>query len=426
MRFLKTQFKSALFFLLVFFLPLAKAGETGALRLFEDFSVGFEKSALPLPEFEITGIKLGKGRTQLPLFAFSRTTKDIAAFIEAAIDDTSKTVEVALYGMTLPNVARALVRAKNRGVEVRVIINQKHAFVRRSEEIQYLIDNGINLRTIRGLGSYGVMHNKMGIFDNKIMTTGSFNWVISANVANTENIVFSADSKKIRGYSRCFEWMWANSRSLEDGQSYAIYPPDYFGPAPADTRPSLEFNSIKFPSYSFSPRGATQRHIISAINAAKNKISATIFSFYSYPIAEALANAVKRGVEVEMVVDKVQASQSPVIKYVLENGVKLRLARGHNKGVMHHKYSVMDGKLLMTGSYNWSNNAQNNNFENMFYTTSEHYIKGFTREFDEVYETAYTPTQDDIEEMESFRSFAENFSFDEYCDPSDPYIEFSN
>ncbi|MCG2724655.1 MAG: phospholipase D-like domain-containing protein [Elusimicrobia bacterium] len=456
MKFIKIQFRLALFFILVFFLPTVWAGGTAALYLLEDFSIGFEKSALPQPEIKITGIKLKNSQiilspaypaqkrdkkkqaalvapkaddraTELPLFAFSRTTNDISAFIEAAIDDTSQTIEVALYGITLPNVAQALVRAMNRGVNVRVIINQKHVFVRRSEEIQCLIDSGVNIRTIRGLDFYGVMHNKIGIFDNRIMSTGSFNWVVSANVANTENIVFSADSKMIKGYSRCFEWMWTNSRSLEDGQDYENYPPNYFGPAPADTRPSLEFNSIKFPSYSFSPRGSTQNHIIAAIKASKKKISATIFSFYSLPVAEALIEAAKRGVDVRMVIDKVQASQSSAIKYVWENGVKLRWTRGHNKGVMHHKYSVMDDKLLMTGSFNWSNNAQNNNFENMFYTTSDYYIRGFEQEFDEIYEAAYTPTAEDLAEMES-DSFDRNFrlSSDDYPDPSDPYIEFSN
>ncbi len=397
------------------------------MSLLEKLSVGIEKPTIPEVTPKAVGIKLKNSQiTELPLFAFSRTTLDISAYLVAAIDDASETVEVALYGFTLTNVAEALVRAKERGVSVRIVINQKHAFVRRSEEIQYLIDNGINLRTIRGLGTYGLMHNKIGIVDNRILSTGSFNWVVSANVANTENMIFTDDAKTIKGYSRAFEWTWTNSRSLEDGQDYGNYPPDHFGPAPADTRPSLEFHGVKFPSYSFSPRGSTQNHVIAAINASKKTITAAIFSFYSLPVAEALIEAAKRGVDVQMVVDKVQASQSPVIKYVLENGVKLRLSRGHNKGVMHHKYSVMDEKLLMTGSFNWSNNAQMNNFENMFYTTSGHYIKGFTQEFNEVYDLAYVPTIEDLTDYDDKGLENTPPSADEYYDPSDPYIEFSN
>ena len=75
----------------------------------------------------------------------------------------------------------------------------------------------------------------------------------------------------------------------------------------------------------------------------------------------------------------------------------MRLARGHNKGVMHHKFAVMDDQLLMTGSFNWSNNAQQNNFENMIYTTSSSHIKGFAQEFADVYSTAYTPLPEDFE-----------------------------
>ncbi|MEA3306766.1 MAG: phospholipase D-like domain-containing protein [Elusimicrobiota bacterium] len=427
MRFLRTQFKTALLFVLAFSLSTAWAGENTALSQFENSSAGIQQPAVPPAKLEITGIKLKKSQiTELPLFAFSRTTLDISAYLEAMIDDASETVEVALYGMTLTNVAQALVRAKNRGVNVRIMMNQKHAFVRRSEEIQYMIDNGINIRTIRGLGSYGIMHNKIGIVDNRILSAGSFNWVVSANRANTENMIFTADSKTIRGYSRTFEWMWTNSRSLEEGQDYGSYPSDHFGSAPADTRPSLEFNGVSFPSYSFSPRGSTEKHIINAINASKKHITAAIFSFYSYPIAQALADAAKRGVDVKMIIDRVQGSQSTVVKYVMDNGVKLRWTRGHNKGVMHHKFSIMDEKILMTGSFNWSNNAQKNNFENMFYTTSGHYIKGFTQEFNEVYETAYVPEPEDLTDYE--KGFTNNAppSADEYYDPSDPYIEFSN
>jgi phosphatidylserine/phosphatidylglycerophosphate/cardiolipin synthase-like enzyme len=425
MRFIKTQFKLALLFVLAFSLPTVWAGEDSALKSFKDATVGFETPSIPEPKLETSSIKLKSQITELPLFAFSRTTMDISAYLVAVIDDASETVEVALYGMTLTNVAEALVRARDRGVNVRVVMNQKHTFVRRSEEIQYLIDNNINLRTLRGVGSYGIMHNKIGIIDNRILSAGSFNWVVSANVANTENMVFTADAKTIKGYSRAFEWMWSNSRSLEDGQDYGNYPTDQFGPAPADTRPSLEFNGVKFPSYSFSPRGSTQDRIIAAINASKKTITAAIFSFYSLPVAEALVDAAKRGVDVQMIVDRVQGSQSPVIKYVMDNGVKLRWTRGHNKGVMHHKYSVMDKKLLMTGSFNWSNNAQMNNLENMFYTTNGHYIKGFTQEFNEVYETAVVPSPEDLTEYE--KNFTNRLpSFDEYYDSSDPYIEFSN
>ncbi|MCK5358944.1 MAG: hypothetical protein KAJ48_11160, partial [Elusimicrobiales bacterium] len=272
MKFFQAQFKLALLFILTFSLPTAWAGENTALNLLENSSLSFEKPSIPEVKLKITGVKLKKNQiTELPLFAFSRTTSDISAYLVAAIDDASQTIEVALYGFTLTNVAEALVRAKDRGVNVRIVINQKHTFVRRSEEIQYLIDNNINLRTLRGVGSYGIMHNKIGIIDNRILSAGSFNWVVSANVANTENMIFTADTKTIRGYSRAFEWMWTNSRSLEDGQDYGSYPPNHFGPAPADTRPSLEFHGIKFPSYSFSPRGSTQNHIIAAIGAAKKR-----------------------------------------------------------------------------------------------------------------------------------------------------------
>jgi phosphatidylserine/phosphatidylglycerophosphate/cardiolipin synthase-like enzyme len=335
----------------------------------------------------------------IPPFAFS-VSADVESLIASAIYSCRETADVAVYGFTLPRVAEALLDAHGRGVKVRVISNETHALgTRVSEELRALMDGGVEVRTLRGAGSYGIMHNKLGIYDGKLVSAGSFNWALTADGANHENIVFVRDENTVDGYAKYFDWMWRFTRAPSEGPGPA-YSQDHFGPPPEDRSRPVYFNGAMLPGYSFSPAGRTEEDIITAARFARRSIKAAVFSFYSSSIGEALVEARKRGVEVEVVTDRVQASQSYMTSYLAENGVKFRWSRGQDgRGVMHHKYAVFDGALLMTGSFNWSINARSNNFENMYYTTAPGYVSAFGAHFDEIFGAALVPT---AEEMASF------------------------
>ncbi|MDA8242774.1 MAG: phospholipase D-like domain-containing protein [Elusimicrobia bacterium] len=331
----------------------------------------------------------------VPGLAFSGST-DIAAIIEGAIRSSSFTVEAALYGLTLPGVAQALVDARDRGVKVRVIMNESHVFTtRRDDGVQLLIDKGVDMRTLRGTGRNGIMHNKLGIYDGRLVSAGSFNWAVTANEANSENAVFLRDADTVAGYGKYFEWMWGLARPVADGPAGNVK--DY-GPPPAAPARSVAFGGARFPAYSFSPGGETKADVISALDRAASSADIAVFSFYDEDIAGAAVNALKRGVKVRVLVDRVQASQSDVGSVLVKAGVQFRWSKGFaGKGVMHNKFAVLDGKLLMTGSFNWSTNAQQNNFENMFYTASPAYTEAYSAQFEELFSAADEPTLDDLQ-----------------------------
>ncbi|HAT72492.1 MAG TPA: hypothetical protein DCS63_06725 [Elusimicrobia bacterium] len=330
----------------------------------------------------------------IPDCAFSGTT-DIEALIEGAVRASVSSVDVAVYGFTLPRVADALVDARKRGVAVRVIMNESHVLTPRvSDQILQIMDGGVNLRALRGAGRYGIMHNKIGIFDGKLVMAGSFNWAVTANTANSENAVFSRDAAMVAGYRRYFDWMWGFSRSVADGPGAPV---ENYGPPPEDPLRPVVFNGLALPGYSFSPGGRTEADIVDAVNAARESADIAVFSFYSLDIAAAVIDAQKRGVKVRVVVDRVQASQSEVGRLLYDNGVPFRWSQGFSgKGVMHNKFAVLDGKLLMTGSFNWSANARDNNFENMFYTDSPAYTAPFAAQFEDIFSKAYAPSPQEM------------------------------
>lgn len=377
------------FYALLLALPLVNAG--AQTIPFFPLDGAPQAPAVPAPQISTTAfIPL-----EIPDFAFSGQA-DIEALLESAIRGSKKSVEVALYGFTLPRVAQALVDAKERGVAVHVLVNESHVHTARiSEQLELLIDKGLDVRTLRGVGNYGIMHNKLGIYDGKMVSAGSFNWAVTANLANSENIVFSRDKGVVAGYRKYFAWMWGYARPVSQGPGQAI---NSYGKPPEDPARTIFYNGALLPAYSFSPAGRTEADILNAINFTRESADIAVFSFYSLDIGNAVVNAHKRGVKVRVLVDRVQASQSEVGALLIKNGVPFRWSQGYaGKGVMHNKFAVLDSKLLMTGSFNWSVNAQQNNFENMFNTADKAYTAAFAAQFERLFTAAETPTSADLE-----------------------------
>jgi len=336
-----------------------------------------------------------------PDFAFSDEGY-ISGFILKCVANSKTSIDLALYGITLADVAEALLKAKSRGVRVRVIMNQSHVFTKPSAELQSLIDGGVELRTLRGQGQWGIMHNKIAIYDGILLQTGSFNWTQAADRDNFENVVFRKDARTISLYQTYFDWMWSKTRAVADGPVTEILPPDYFGAPPADAAPSVAFNGGTYPLASFSPKAGTAALVIDAANRSQKSISVAMYSFYHTDLANALLAAKNRGVKVTVVTDRLQASNSPLTKFFTDNGFDFRLARGYGgRGIMHNKFAVFDGTLLVTGSFNWTGSGDKNNFENLLFSAAASDISGFEKEFAKIYAKSSAPDKNFLQSLPS-------------------------
>jgi len=114
----------------------------------------------------------------------------------------------------------------------------------------------------------------------------------------------------------------------------------------------------------FSPKGGAAEEIVRQIDNAVSYIDIAMYSFTSGPIAEAIVRAKKRGVKIRILMDKEQ-SQGRYSKYefFLNNGIAV--IQDQHSGIMHNKIAVIDGKVLFTGSYNWTKSAEEKNEENL-------------------------------------------------------------
>jgi len=136
----------------------------------------------------------------------------------------------------------------------------------------------------------------------------------------------------------------------------------------------------------FSPNGNVASNIIKAINNSKSSIDLAIFDLTSNDIASSLEKAQKRGVKIRVIADSRQAKGvHSVIQTLINEGFDIRIVHGIGRGVMHNKFAIFDNKLLVTGSYNWTNNAEHNNYENAVFISDPEVIKQYQVDFIKIY-----------------------------------------
>lgn len=113
----------------------------------------------------------------------------------------------------------------------------------------------------------------------------------------------------------------------------------------------------------FSPHGGAEQAIVKLIGTAKQEITVLAYSFTSQPIAEALVAAKKRGVHVQLILDKSQqTANGSKLGLVVQNGLDVWIDSKH--AIAHNKVMTVDGKFFENGSFNYTNAAENSNGEN--------------------------------------------------------------
>jgi len=162
----------------------------------------------------------------------------------------------------------------------------------------------------------------------------------------------------------------------------------------------------------FAPTGdkqLLQREVAESIGSARKSVRVAIYQFTSRRIAEALAASKRRGVDVRVLVDASQAGQDrryeEALQILRDAKVPLRRVRpagssGRDasdafRAKFHHKFCVVDDARVLTGSYNYTVLADEENHENLVLITSRPVALKYARRFEEIWE------DEDILERES-------------------------
>jgi phosphatidylserine/phosphatidylglycerophosphate/cardiolipin synthase-like enzyme len=129
-----------------------------------------------------------------------------------------------------------------------------------------------------------------------------------------------------------------------------------FLPALAFAQPATE--------EAFSPHQGATALIVRTIGEAQKSIRVAAYTFTSRTIAEALADAHRGGVNVQVVLnDSERTSRSSVAEWLADNGIPVRFNSRY--AIMHDKFLIIDDITLETGSFNFTKAAENQNAENV-------------------------------------------------------------
>ena len=135
----------------------------------------------------------------------------------------------------------------------------------------------------------------------------------------------------------------------------------------------------------FSPNGGCTDAIINEIEQAKTEILVQAYSFTSPPIAKALVDAHKKGINVQVILDKSQHTEKYTSATFLTNaGIPTFIDDKY--AIAHNKIMVIDKEIVITGSFNFTKAAEEKNAENILIITSKDlakiYIENWKNHFD--------------------------------------------
>jgi phosphatidylserine/phosphatidylglycerophosphate/cardiolipin synthase-like enzyme len=285
-----------------------------------------------------------------------------------AIEKARLSVDVAIYDLNLWSVRDALINAHRNGIQVRVVTESDNMD---EQEIQELKEAGIQ---VLGDRHAGLMHDKFVVIDHSQVWTGSMNFTTGGGYLDNNNLLCIQSSQLAEDYTYEFEQMFVDD----------LFGPDKIHRTP---NPQVTINGSLVEAY-FSPEDGTLEHILSAVNSATESLYFLAYSFTSDRLGEAMIERAQAGVKVAGVFDQDQyhSNEGTEFDKLLNAGLDVRL--DGNPRLMHHKVIIIDGQVVIVGSYNFSNNAEYNNDENTLIIHNQDIAAMYLAEFQQIYAKA--------------------------------------
>ena len=254
-------------------------------------------------------------------------------------------VDAALYDLDAAPVADALVAAHNRGVQVRIVTeadNVSDSEVERLQEVGIPVtDDGDN---------EALMHHKFIVIDERYVWTGSYNTTYNGAYRNNNNVILIDSAQLAYNFTQEFRELFLAAQVSKPAGAFVAYP---------KVRLSDRTEIFTY----FSPEGDTISPLIREIKSAEKSIHFMAFSFTHDTLGTAMQDRFKSGIDVRGVFEERQVDKHSEYEGMRAAGLPVVIDR--SRGTMHHKVIVIDEDTVITGSYNFSKNAEKRNNENL-------------------------------------------------------------
>ena len=281
-----------------------------------------------------------------------------------AIDAARLSIDVAAYSLSLNSVRNALLRAYDRGVTVRIVMESTN--MDRSDP-QILIEAGV---PIIGDNSQGLMHDKFIVIDKSEVWLGAMNFTDSGTYEDNNNLMRIHSTKIAEDYSVEFKEMFEDN----------MFGPNVVAKTP---NPTVTIDDTRIDIY-FSPDDGVLSALASLLSSAQESIHFLAFSFTSNDLGVIVREKAEAGLTIAGVMDQEQVSSNQGTEYDPFKQADLDVRIDGNAGQMHHKVFIVDEKIVVLGSYNFSQSAEERNDENIIIVYNAVIAEQFMLEFERV------------------------------------------
>ncbi|MCG6193352.1 phospholipase D-like domain-containing protein [Leptospira sp. FAT2] len=284
------------------------------------------------------------------------------------IETAEVSIDLWIYSFDDPEILAALQRAAKRGITISIVADPDKDYP------QELVRLGLFRRWERS----GLQHSKILIVDRKtvFLGSGNFTWYGLENDLNGYVSFDLFETERESFYSFLEE---------DPGIDVLEIPPFQFYISPEKGR-------------------LIQNLILRDVDSSKESVRYLIFDHFDSVLTSRLAYANRRGVSVQGVYDSPVDEEGKFLANAFDRTDSKIFGDGNEEtisgdsfgkgGLLHHKTMLIDGKILLSGSYNFSVSARDSNREILFRTTDASLVEAYSREWDRVAASAirFQPT----------------------------------
>lgn len=292
------------------------------------------------------------------------------------MNEAQKTLDIAIFDIEDESACNALIRARKRGVRVRIVTDSdnlgEHGNPAKPRLVLAMMKKaGIQ---IRADNRNALMHHKFAIMDQHTVITGSLNLTHNSLYRDNNNSLKVTSPELAALYQDEFNRMFVKGE---------------FGPRPSLT---VQANAFKIDGSQvkvyFSPRGGAKEAVMAELAKAKANIRFMVFSLTDDDIQQLLLKKFKTGVKIEGIFDGCMISQYSIFHDLITKNIPVLI--DGNQALLHSKVFIIDGKTVITGSYNFSKNAELRNNENTLIIYSAKVSSFYQQEFERLKKSSLT------------------------------------
>lgn len=295
------------------------------------------------------------------------------------IQRSKSTLDGAFFDIDALDAVDEIVKAKKRGVRVRLVTDSDNLMDKTDsskvrDAIKTLQQAGI---PVVGDDRSGFMHHKFMVLDGHTVWTGSTNLTPTSLYHHNNNALTIRSRELASTFTAEFERMFSD-RAFGSSQRPAV--------APSRVMP---FKSGSVQTF-FSPRGGGRQAVLDEVDKAKKRIRLMTFSFTDVDLGLMIRSKAEQGVTVEGVFDRwLAAGRYSLFPQFKAEGMNVWL--DGNEALMHHKVIIIDDATVITGSFNFSQNAEaNNNEALLIIRDARELVKAYDDEFKRLVHAAKT------------------------------------